>query len=288
MFAITGITGRVGGAIARQLLQEGKKVRAVVRSLEKGAVWSELGCEVVVAAISETAGLKRAFTDAEAVFLMTPPDYDPQPNFPDTHKAALAIQEALVTARPGKLVFLSTVGAQVAEPNLLNNATIVEQMLRTVPLPVALLRAAWFMENASWDLEPARRGLISSFLQPLAHQIPMVSTSDIAANACSLLANEQWQGVRIVELEGPRRYSALDIAASFSAVLHQPVDTVAVPRASWESLFRSQGMQHPGGRMRMLDGFNEGWIDFEGGDAEHRRGSTTLEEALRRIVQGAE
>ena len=32
-------------------------------------------------------------------------------------------------------------------------------------------------------------------------------------------------------------------------------------------------------RSRMVDGFNEGWLDFEGG-GEHRRGSVTLETVI--------
>jgi hypothetical protein len=31
------------------------------------------------------------------------------------------------------------------------------------------------MENAAWDVEAAGKGLISSFLQPLDHLIPMVA-----------------------------------------------------------------------------------------------------------------
>jgi hypothetical protein len=34
----------------------------------------------------------------------------------------------------------------------------------------------------------------------------------------------------------------------------------------------------------MLDGFNEGWIDFEGGAAEHRVGKTPLAATLRDLV----
>jgi NAD(P)H dehydrogenase (quinone) len=36
MFAITGITGKVGGEVARNLLAAGQSVRAVVRDLTKG------------------------------------------------------------------------------------------------------------------------------------------------------------------------------------------------------------------------------------------------------------
>jgi uncharacterized protein YbjT (DUF2867 family) len=283
MFAITGVTGKVGGAVARSLLAQGHKVRAVVRDAKKGRPWSAQGCDIAIASVEDAAGLTKAFQGAEGVFLMTPPDYDPEPGFPQTHNAAAAIRHAIETARPGKIVFLSTVGAHVAEPNLLNNAKITEEMLRTTSIPIALLRPAWFMENAAWDVEAARKGVILSFLQPFDHRIPMVAAGDIARTAAELL-NETWTGVRVIELEGPRRYSANDIAAGFSAALERPVRTEAVPHDQWETLFRSQGMENPMPRIRMIDGFNEGWIDFESGEANSRKERTTLEAVLRSLV----
>ena len=49
MFAITGMTGRVGAAVADHLLKDGAQVRAVIRNPEKAARWKERGCELVVA-----------------------------------------------------------------------------------------------------------------------------------------------------------------------------------------------------------------------------------------------
>src|ERR1700689_4482700 len=138
MFAITGITGKVGGAVARSLLAQGQKVRAVVRDAEKGRSWSAQGCDIGIASLEDAASLPKAFHGAEGVFLMTPPNYDPEPGFPDTHKAAAAIRQAIETSRPGKVVFLSTVGAHVEEHNLLNNSKVPEEMLRTTSVPVAL------------------------------------------------------------------------------------------------------------------------------------------------------
>jgi hypothetical protein len=40
-----------------------------------------------------------------------------------------------------------------------------------------------------------------------------------------------------------------------------------VPRETWESLFKSQDMKNPTPRIKMLDGFNEGWIEFESAEA---------------------
>ena len=153
MYAVTGITGKVGCVVARALLAAGLPVRAVVRDADKGRPWAEKGCEVAIASIADADSLTKAFSGVAGVFLMTPPDFDPEPGFPKTHEAIVAIKTAIDAARPGKVVFLSTVGAHVGEFNLLNNAKITEEGLRTVRVPIAFLRAAWFMENASWDVE---------------------------------------------------------------------------------------------------------------------------------------
>ena len=73
-------------------------------------------------------------------------------------------------------------------------------------------------------------------------------------------------------------------SAGFSSVLERPVRTEAVPHDQWETLFRSQGMKNPMPRIRMIDGFNEGWIDFETGEANSRKESTTLESVLRSLT----
>ena len=253
-----------------------------MRDDEKGKPWAAKGCAVAVASVGDADALTKAFSGTHGVFLMTPPDFDPEPGFPETRANAVAIKAAIEAARPAKVIFLSTVGAQVLEPNLLNNSTMTEQMLRTVSVPVALLRAGWFMENAASDVEAARSGIITNFLQPLDHAIPMVATIDIGRTAAERL-RDTWSGVRLVELEGPRRYSARDIGIAFTAALGREVRMDPVPRDTWEAFFRSQGMKHPMPRMRMVDGFNEGWIDFEGG-GEHRKGATTLDTVIAGLV----
>ncbi len=151
-------------------------------------------------------------------------------------------------------------------------------------MPVAFLRAGWFMENAAWDVEPARKtGVVQSFLQPLDQPFPMVATADIGRVAAELL-RENWSGRKVIELEGPHRVTPNDIAAAFSKVLGRSVKAEAVPRGQWEAIFKSQGMADPTLRMRMLDGFNEGWIDFEGGEARSMKGTVPLESVIRELV----
>jgi len=286
MFAITGITGQVGGTVARALIDNGQRVRAVVRNAEKGAAWARKGCEVAVADLYDAAALKKAFAGVQGVFFLLPPVFDPSPDFNEARRVIAAVREALEVAQPSKVVSLSTIGAQALQPNLLQQHQLQEKSLGTLPLPITFLRAAWFMENATWDVAPARTtGVIPSFLYPLDKPVPMVATEDIGCVAAELL-QETWQGRRVVELEGAR-LSPNDIAAAFGRVLEREVRTEAVPRATWEALFKSQGMKNPVPRAQMLDGFNEGWIDFEGDASSTRKGTVSLDTVLQTLIARA-
>lgn len=284
MYAITGITGNVGGAVARTLLAQGHSVRAVVRDAAKGQVWSDLGCEVAIAEMEDAAALTRAFTGARGVFVLPPPNFDPTPRFPEAKAVIDAVSRALVAARPARVVCLSTVGAQATQSNLLSQRTLMEEALSALTLPVAFLRPAWFLDNLAWDIAGAReQGVFASFLQPLDRPIPMVAAADVGRVAAELLMQES-PVERIVELEGPERVSPNAIAAALSMVLGRPVQAEAVPRETWGSLFLSQGMKDPMPRIQMLDGFNEGWITFEGGDATVRKGKVGLIEVIRSLA----
>jgi NAD(P)H dehydrogenase (quinone) len=285
MFAITGITGNVGGQVARNLLAANQPVRGVMRDVSKGELWAQLGCELAGADINDVAALTAAFRGAEGVFVLIPPNFDPSPDFPEARAIAANLRAALEASRPGRIVYLSTIGAQATQSNLLTQHTIIEQVLRDLPMPIVFLRPAWFMENFMWDVAPAiSSGVVPSFLQPLDKLFPMVATADIARTAAVLL-QERWTGHRVVELEGPHRVSPNEIAAAFSRLLGRPVKMEAVPRATWESLFKSQGMKNPTPRIQMLDGFNEGWIEFENGEAGSRKGSVGIEAVLKTLVE---
>jgi NAD(P)H dehydrogenase (quinone) len=283
MFAITGITGQVGGEVARNLLAARQAVRGVARDVGKCKAWADLGCNLVRADINNAAALTAAFKGVDGAFILVPPNFDPSPDFSEAHAVAATLSSALVAARPPRVVYLSTIGAQATRSNLLTQHTIIEQALRTLPIAITFLRPAWFMENSTWDVAPAKNGAIQSFLQPLDKPVPMVATSDIGRVAAELL-QETWNGHRVIELEGPHRVSPKEIADTFAKLLGRAVKPAVVPRETWEALFKSQGMKNPEPRIQMLDGFNEGWIEFEGNEAGSRKGKVALEAVLRTLI----
>jgi NAD(P)H dehydrogenase (quinone) len=285
VFAITGITGNVGGEVARNLLAAKQPVRGVARDVGKCGAWLQRGCEIVGADINDAVALTAAFRGAEGVFVLVPPNFDPSPDFREAQVIAESLRTALDAARPGRIIYLSTIGAQARQPNLLTQHSIIERVLGDLPVPITFLRPGWFMENCSWDVAPAiSGGVIPSFLQPLDKPVPMVATADIGRVAAALLC-ESWTGHRAVELEGPHRVTPDEIAATFASLLGRPVKMKVVPRETWEALFLSQGMKNPGPRIRMLDGFNEGWIEFERGEVGSRKGTVALETVLRSLIE---
>lgn len=281
MYVITGITGKVGGALARNLIKAGQPVRAVMRDAGKAGYWADQGCDVVFAQMDDAQALTEAFKGATGVFILPPPGFDPQPGFPEARAVIAAVSQALQAATPKKVLCLSTIGAQATEVNLLTQRTLMEQALSALDIPVTFLRPAWFMENALYDLIAAREtGVIHSFLQPLDKAVPMIATADIGTLAAQLLQQE-WAGHRVVELEG-QWVSPNDIAQGLSQVLDRDVRAEAVARETWEALLRAQGAQNPLPRMRMVDGFNEGWICFE--QEQVLKGQTSLLTVLRELA----
>ncbi len=274
MYAITGISGKVGGELARTLLTAGQPVRAIVREAKKGEEWAALGCEIAVTEMQDAPALSHAFTGATAVFILPPPKFDPAPGYPEAQSVIDNVVEAPTAARPTRALCLSTIGADAVHDNLLSQRTIMEAALRKLPLPLTILRPAWFIDNAAWDVTSAREtGLIHSFLQPTDKAFPMVAAKDVGRVAAELI-QEDWSSIRVVELEGPSRVKPNDLADAFATVLGKPVRAVPVPRESWHELFTSQGMKNPVPRMRMLDGFNEGWIDFKNNGSKAIKGWT--------------
>jgi uncharacterized protein YbjT (DUF2867 family) len=283
MYVVTGITGQVGSAVARHLLAAHQTVRAVVRDRGKAAPWAKLGCDIAVANYSDAASLGAAFEGTEGVFAMLPPIFDPAPGFPEAETFIEALGTALAQAKPARVVALSTIGADASQPNLLNVLGRMENELGSLPMPITFLRAAWFIENAAWDIAAAKRGLIQSYLQPLDRAVPMISVDDVGRTAAGLL-QERWQGRRVVELEAAQRVSPNMLAAAFANALGHSVRVEAVPRGQWESDFRAQGMKNPGPRMQMIDGFNAGWLDFQNRGANARRGVIGVDHAIATLL----
>ena len=287
MYAVMGVTGKVGGAVARTLLAKGEKVRGIVRNLEKATEWRRQGAEVFQADYDDVDALTPAFTGVAGVFVMVPPNFAPAPGFAETKATLKVLHEALSRALPSKAVYLSSIGAEQASGlGLITSSHLLEETLGDLPFSQAFLRAGWFFENSAGDVASARNeGKIRFQLHPLDRKFPLVATADIG-NVGAETLTQSWTGIRHIEVAGPPGYTPLDIADAFADAVGRPVEAIAVPRAEWETLWVSQGM--PEGRTtpraEMMDGFNSGWIHFGVPGTEHVDGATPLREVVAQLV----
>jgi NAD(P)H dehydrogenase (quinone) len=277
MFAVMGITGNVGGAVADALLQHGKKVRGIVRDASKARTWQENGVEIVTSDYDDHLTL--AFRGVEGVFVMTPPNLIPEPGFPDSVGRIAAIKKAILAAKPPRAVFLSSWGSEKPSGlGLIAPSRILEQELGGTGIPSAFLRPAWFMENLVYSLSAARStGNYFSFYQPLERPYAMVATKDVGRIGAQTLL-EEWQGNRVIEISGPISYSSKDAAAALGTAIGRPIAAVAVPRDSWVDNLAQNGMpaDRSGAYIEMVDSLNSGWIDLGVPGTEQAKGSIDL------------
>ena len=285
MYVVTGATGKVGGATARALLEHRLPVRVIVRDADKGAHWKSRGADVAIAAFDDERGLIAAFEGASGVFLILPPNFAPDPELSEARAISARFLRAVRKAEAGKVVALSAIGAQHSRDlGVIGQLHLLEQTLTQLETPTAFIRAAWFMENFAPDIAQASKtGLFRSFLQPLDTARPMVATGDIGCAIAQAL-HEHWTGRRIIEVSGPSAYSPLDVANALTKVARREVRAEPVAREDWAEIFVAQGSSPPGPRIEMIDGFNSGWIAFEGMGVDHILGTVTLDEALESLA----
>jgi len=284
-YALIGITGNVGGRAALKLLESGARVRAVVRSEEKGTPWKAKGAEVAVAEIDDAMALQKAFTGVDGAFVMTPTWFASEDMFAENRKAISTLGKALRAAAVPKVVFLSSIGAHRPHgTGAILKLHEMEQALGDLS-SLTSLRAGWFMENYLGMIAYAKEsGVLPSLLDHLDRPISMIATSDIGDQVARLL-QENWSGQRIVELEAPERYSPNDVASTLTKVLKRPVKAEVLPHEQWESTYRSWGLTIGSAKAmaEMVDGFNKEWIVFEE-PSQSVRGVTGLEKFFAKAV----
>jgi NAD(P)H dehydrogenase (quinone) len=288
MFAVMGITGNVGGAVANTLLQHGKKVRGIVRDDSRTQAWKDKGVEVVTANYDDQ--LTAAFTGVKGVFCMIPPNMVPDPGFPDSVARITAIKKAVLAAKPPRAVFLSSIGGEKTSGlGLVTTAHLLEEEFGSTGVPSAFLRAGSFMENILHSIPAARTtGMYFAFYQPLEHPFPLVATDDIGRIGAELLL-QTWQGNRFIEISGPTYYSSNDVAAALEKALGQPVTGVAVPREAWVDTLAQHGTpaDRSGAYIEMIDSVNSRWIDFGVPGAEHIKGMIDLVTVVKSLTRRA-
>jgi uncharacterized protein YbjT (DUF2867 family) len=286
MFVISGATGNTGKVAAEQLLAAGKRVRALVRDQKKASALAALGAELVEVDLNDLGGLERALSGASGWYLLSPPDMNAHDFLAE--RGPLLEKWAAVAKRAAvpHVVFLSSVGAQHASgTGIIQSVHSGEKALRAAGVTTTFLRAAYFAQNWAAVLPAARQdGVLPSFI-PAKLAVPMVSAIDVGRLAAEALLDGP-RGDRVLELSGPQDLTPVEVAAEVAKQLGKSVQVVEAPLDAVVPTFTSFGISPDIARLyrEMYAGLISGRVAFEGGRAEARRGSTTLEATLRTLL----
>ncbi len=224
MYVVTGSTGHTGSVVAKKLLAHGKKVRVVGRSAERLSTLVSLGADPFSADISDKEAAAKAFSGAEAAYVMIPPDLA-NPNYPAYQdKVIEAVASALEKEAPPHVVALSSFGADKPDKTgpIAGLHRMEERLKRISGLNTLFLRAGYFMENTLPQAGVIQQmGATAGPLKPEL-KIPMIATQDIGAFAADALLRLDFRGYQTQELQGEHDLTMPGATSLIGKVIGKP------------------------------------------------------------------
>jgi uncharacterized protein YbjT (DUF2867 family) len=263
MLVITGATGNIGSKLTERLLVWSQNVRVIGRSIERLAALGQQGAEPVAGDLRDTVFLTRAFSGAEAVFVMIPPNTAAE----DFRLYQREVSESVITAvEKGGVRFVVNLSSQGAHlPS--GTGPIVglhdheERLNRLEGVNVLHLRPTYFMENLLMNISLIRNaGIMGSAVRGDA-RFTMIATKDIADYAAERMAKRDFSGKTVRDLLGPRDISLDEATAVIGNKLGLPgLKYVTFPYAEAEKGMVAAGLTPDLSRLyvEMSKALNEG------------------------------
>ena len=219
---ISGSLGNIGKPLTKKLITAKHEVTVISSSADRKADIEALGAKAAVGSVSDAAFLKEAFTGADAVFAMTPPNIGGSNIVTNTTNAGKAFATAIKEAGITRVVMLSSIGADLPNDNgpivALHN---IEQLYDKLDgVAVTYLRAGYFYTNFYNDI-PLIKGMgIIGANYPSTVGIPVVHPEDIATAAATELqkrSNDKHVQYIISDIRTPN-----DLAKVLGAAIGKP------------------------------------------------------------------
>jgi uncharacterized protein YbjT (DUF2867 family) len=200
---VTGATGRQGGAVAKHLLADGWKVRAMTRNPDKPEArrLAEMGAEVVKGDFDLPSTLDDAARGVYGVFSVQSPF---QIGVDEELKQGIAIADAAKRAGVKHFIY-SSVGSADEKTGIpfFESKRQIEEYVRTQGIPWTIFRPVSFMENLN---NPDTRNSILNGELALAldPDIPMqlIAVDDIGAFVTKAFEDPEYYVGRAIDIAG--------------------------------------------------------------------------------------
>jgi uncharacterized protein YbjT (DUF2867 family) len=230
--AVAGATGAQGGAVVDALLEQGARVRALVRSTgsERARSLANRGVDLVQIDAKDPASLKNSLQGVDAFFFMTTPYGDSHDTDIDSEiQQGVEFADAAAAAQVPHVVFSSVGGAErnSGVPHFESKRRI-EEYVQTRGLSATIVRPVFFMDNFA-SMAPTVEGneLVLRLPVPDGIKLQMVATRDIGVVAAAALLDPAAVPAAI-EIAGDE-LTGSEIAAAFGAHAGMPARYEALP-----------------------------------------------------------
>ncbi len=229
LYGVFAATGKQGSATAEALLEQGARVRALVRRTdsEEARDLAARGAEVVLADLDQPQTLRPAMDGVDALWFMT------TMNTPDGPAGeplmAKALGDAAVEAGVGRLVFSSVDGAERNSgiPHF-DSKYDAEQYLRQLPIGLTVVRPVFFMENLPWLTAVEEGEAVVRMALPDGIPLQMVAVRDVGRAAAAALLDPEAVPGATVGIAGDE-LTGSGIAAAVGAAAGMPGRYEALP-----------------------------------------------------------
>ena len=181
---VTGSLGHISKPLTEELVQKGHAVIVISSNPEKQKDIEALGATAAIGSLQDAGFLTSTFTGADAAYCMIPPAnyFDHTVDLPAyTRKLANNYAEAIQRSGLKRVVFLSSIGAHLAEGNgIIQVYHEVEGILNNLPdVAITFMRPTSFYYNLYGYLGMIKQGFIAANYGN--DKIIWVSPKDIAA-----------------------------------------------------------------------------------------------------------
>lgn len=223
---LTTPSGRIGRHVLTELASEPTvSLTLIERNANRLPSTIRERAQVIEGAIQDVGVLEKALSGADALFWCTPPPSGQEPSIQAYYQTmARLVAERVAVSSVQRIVTVSSGGKGIARnAGYISALHQMEEILNQTGRAVRHLRTASHMENYLNQVVPIARR--NRFALPLDgdFKIPLVAAKDIAAAAVYWLRYVDWTEQKGVAVQGPEDLSPNQIAAKFSAALHQEV-----------------------------------------------------------------